>query len=169
MSNTKLVERTVKHKRVSYFVETDGVLPDGSLGEVTLERQAARGDTIELREGEANRLDALGAFYTDAELKAIASRGETVADQAPPEPPSNDVLDLVSMDKDQVKAWLAGDGPGAKPSVPQVMNAVNNAPEASRQEVAQTVLDAENDRDDGDPRTTLVGPLEEFLKDDEED
>lgn len=168
MNDIKLVERTVKHKVVTYHVEKEGVKADGSLGTVVVERQARRGDKIELREPEANVLDDLGAFYTDAEIKQLAEAGLTVGDTAPPAPPVGDTTDLADMSVEEITAWLQGEGPGSKPSVPQALNAVNSAPEDSREEVAQKVLEAEQARD-GDPRSTLVGPLEEFLAGDGED
>lgn len=166
-NEVNLVERTVKHKVVTFHVEKDGVRPDGTLGKVVVERQARRGDSIQLREPEANQLDELGAFYTDAELDALANAGQSVEDVAPPPPPVGDQADLAEMDEDQIRAWLQGDGPGSKPSVPQVLNAVNQTPEDAREEVAQRVLAAETSREGSDPRKSLIDPLEEFLSEDE--
>lgn len=161
----KTVKRTVKNKVHTFFTEGEGIRPDGSWGTVTVETQAHRGEEVEITEAQANLGDKHGAFYTDAELKAIADRGETVDDTAPPAPPSNtdDVVDLVTMDEAATIAWLKGEGVPKKPSIPQVLNAVNAAPEAERNEVAQRVLAAERNRGNSDPRGSLVGPLEEFL------
>lgn len=167
MSNDiKLVERVVKHKVATYHVvNPDGVRGDGTIGEVVLERMGRRGDTIELRETEARRLDELGAFYTDAELEKLADAGETPADEAPPAPPNADAVDLVALDEDATGAWLKGEGAARRPSVPQVLNAINQVPEDDRAEVAKRVLDAEKLKD---PRSSLVEPLEEFLNEEEE-
>lgn len=165
----KTVERTVKNKIHTYFEETEGIKPDGTWGDITVEHQARRGDIIKINEAQANLGDKHGAFYTDAELKAIAERGETVDDTAPPAPPVGDQVDLATLDEAGTVAWLKGEGPGKKPSIPQVLNAVNAAPEAERDEVAKRVLEAERTRGDSDPRSSLVTPLEEFLAEPEED
>jgi hypothetical protein len=165
--NVKTVERTVKHKVVSYFTTTEGLKADGTWGQVPVEQQARRGETITLAEPEAKRLDSLGAFFSDDELKALAAQNEAPADTAPPGPPVGDVIDLASLSTEETQAWLEGSGDAPKPSVPQVLNAVNAAPEDAREEVAQRVLDAENARSESDPRKSLVEPLQEFLDGDE--
>lgn len=159
--------RTIKHKVFTYYVEKkEGVRPDGSLGPVTLERQARRGETVELRDADANRGDELGAFYTDAELRAINNPDLPAADQVSV-PPTN-AVDLVNMSESDVVTWLTGGGPGSKPSVAQVLSAVKSVEDEDEQaEVAQRVLDAEKSRGDSDPRSTLVGPLEEILEEPE--
>jgi hypothetical protein len=169
MTDTKLVKRTVKNKVHTFFTEQEGIKPDGSWGTITVESQAHRGDEIEITEAQANLGDKHGAFFTDAELKAIAERGETVGDTAPPAPPVGDQIDLATMDEAATVAWLKGEGGAKKPSIPQVLSAVNAAPEAERDAVAQRVLDAEQSRGDSDPRSSLVGPLQEFLAEPEED
>jgi hypothetical protein len=168
-TKTKLVKRTVKNKVHTFFEETEGIKPDGSWGTVTVENQAHRGDEIEITEAQARLGDKHAAFFTDAELKAIASRGESVGDTAPPAPPVGDVIDLAAMDSEATVAWLKGEGDARKPSIPQVLNAVNSAPEAEREDVAKRVLEAEKQRGDSDPRVSLVTPLEEFLAEPEED
>lgn len=161
-------ERVVKHKLFTYHVvETDGVLPDGSIGDVTIEHQARRGDTVKLREADANRGDAADAFYSKEELSALEQAGATPGDVAPP-PPAETAqadADLVTLDQEATTAWLQGEGVERKPSIPQVLNAVNSAPEGERVEVAQRVLDAENARGDTEPRKSLVESLESFIED----
>jgi hypothetical protein len=168
MTETKLVKRTVKNKVHTYFTEQEGIKPDGSWGLITVEQQAHRGEEVEITEAQANLGDKHGAFYTDAELKAIEDAGLTVDDTAPPAPPVGDQVDLVTMDETATVAWLQGQGPGKKPSIPQVLSAVNSAPEAERDDVAKRVLEAEKSRSDSDPRSSLVGPLEEFLAEPED-
>lgn len=166
MSKQKLVERTIKHKLYTYYVEKeDQPLHDGTVGTLTVERQARRGETVEMREADANRGDSLGAFYTEKELEAVES-GSTDPADTPPAPPA---LDLANSDTDEIRAWLVGEGPGPKPSVPQVLNAVNTVEdEDDRVEVAQRVLEAERSKST-DPRSTLTDPLDEFLNSPEED
>lgn len=168
MTDSATVERVVKHKVFTYYVvDPDGIKPDGSVGEVTLERQARRGDKVELRQADANRGDALDAFYTKEELSALEQAGATPGDVAPP-PPAETAqadVDLVTLDAEATASWLQGEEAGAKkPSIPQVLNAVNSAPEGERVEVAERVLDAENSRGDSEPRKSLVQSLEAFIE-----
>lgn len=165
---TDLVSRTVKNKVHTYFVTEPGIKPDGTWGDVTVERQARRGESIDIPEAQANLGDKHGAFYSDAELKRLAEAGASPADDLPPGPPVGDQIDLVAMDDAATVAWLKGEREGTpKPSIPQVLSTVNAAPEAEREAVAQRVLDAEKARGDSDPRSTLVGPLEQFLAEEE--
>lgn len=158
------MEKTIKHKIFTYHVETKGLKPDGSLGNILVERQARRGETVDIPlDFELNRGEELDAFYTDEELEAIAS-GDSPQATAADAPTVG--IDLETADEDDVQLWLSGQGGSSKPSVPQVLNAVNNVPEESRREAAQKVIDAEQARE-GEPRSTLVEPLEEFLAEEE--
>lgn len=164
------MERTIKHKVYTYHVKSQGMKPNGEFGEILVERQARRGEKVDIPiEAEVHRGDELDAFYTDAELEALASQGTAPGGEVlPPEAlVAEGGPDLVTMDEDTARAWLEGSLDGSsKPSVPQVLNAINSVPEAERKAVAQRVLDAEEARD-GDPRSTLVEPLTEYLADEE--
>lgn len=166
MAHQKLVERTIKHKVYTYYVELENQpKPDGTVGTMTVERLARRGTKVEMREADANRGDSLGAFYTDAELERIAN-GDTSPDVTPPAPP---VLDLGNVSVDEIRAWLVGDGPGPKPSVPQVINAVNETADEDREGAIKKVLEAERSKSGSDERKSLVEPLSEALDEEEED
>lgn len=155
------MEKTIKHKVFTYMVESKGLKPDGTLGDILVERQARRGDTVDIPlDFEVNRGEELGAFYTDEELEAIAS-GDSP--QATPADAATPAIDLATAEDDDVQLWLSGQGGSTKPSVPQVLNAVNAVPEESRVEAAQKVIDAEEARE-GEPRSTLVDPLEEYIE-----
>lgn len=159
------MEKTIKHKVFTYHVETQGMKPDGTLGDILVERQARRGETVDIPlDFELNRGNELGAFYTDEELEAIAS-GDSPQATTTDAPTAG--IDLATAEEDDIALWLSGQGGSSKPSVPQVLNAVNAVPEESRKEAAQKVIDAEEARE-GDPRSTLVEPLEEFIADSED-
>lgn len=158
--NDATEERTIKHKVFLYHIEQANVAkPDGSIGTVVLERMARRGETVMLREADANRGDALGAFYTDTELGRIED-GDPAPDVNPPAP---NALALETAGVDEIRSWLMGEGPGPKPSVPQVINAINKIGDEDRNQVIASVLDAEKSKTGSDPRSTLVEPLEEAL------
>lgn len=161
------MEKTIKHKVFTYSVETKGMKADGSLGDILVERQARRGDTVDIPlEHEVARGESLGAFYTDQELEAIRSGGDSTAPGTPADAPGPGI-DLTTASEEDVQVWLSGGGGASKPSVPQVLNAVNSVPEDDRVAAAEKVLDAEDARE-GESRSTLVDPLEEFLKEQSE-
>ncbi len=159
------VMRTVKHKMFSYFTTVEGMKPDGSYGPLPVEKQARRGEELELAEQEANRGDLHGAFFTEEELEEQQSAGEEVA-ETPAEdivelggaPQSADVPDLVEVSDEEVTAWLDGTADARRPSIPQVLAAVNAVSEENRQAVAEKVREAE-EASDRDTRSTLVEPL----------
>lgn len=162
-----MAQRTIKHKIFTYHVETKGMKADGTLGNILVERQARRGEEVDIplaHEVEAG--DNLNAFYTEEELKAIASGSSPQATTA--DTPKAGI-NLAEASEDDIQLWLDGQGGSSKPSVPQVLNAVNSVSDDDRKEAARKVLDAEQARE-GEPRATLVGPLEEFINsEDEED
>lgn len=162
--NQATEERVIKHKVYTYYIELENQpRPDGTIGTVTVERMARRGETVMMREADANRGDALGAFYTDSEL-VRQEQGDPAPDVNPPAAPA---LMLETASVDEIRAWLVGEGPGPKPSVPQVTNAINQVGDDDRNQVIENVLEAEKSKDGSDPRTTLVEPLEEALKEPE--
>lgn len=64
------MEKTVKVLMLSYYEEVDSPYEVGK--RILAERIAHLGETVDItRELELNRLEALGAFYTDEELKQI--------------------------------------------------------------------------------------------------
>ncbi len=166
------VKRTVKHKMYAYFTTVEGMKPDGSYGQLPVEKQARRGEEIEIAEQEANRGDLHGAFFTEEELEEQQGSGEDVA--APDEDsvelggaPSNaDVPDLVEATDEEVLAWLDGTADARRPSIPQVLAAVQAVSEEDRPEVAEKVREAE-EMSDRDTRSTLVEPLQAVEVEDE--
>jgi hypothetical protein len=162
--NDATEQRTIKHKVFIYHIEQPNVpLPDGTIGTQVVERMARRGETVMLREADANRGDSLDAFYTDAELSGSTDSGPESA------PPAPQALQLETASVDEIRAWLMGEGPGPKPSIPQVINAINAIGDDDRNQVIENVLEAENSKTGSDPRKTLVEPLEEALKEPEPD
>lgn len=161
--NEATEERVVKHKVFTYYIEMPNQpKPDGTIGTVVVERMARRGEKVKLREADANRGDALGAFYTEEELTRA-----TAGDPATVEPPAPPALELETASVDEIRAWLQGEGPGPKPSVPQVINAINQIGDDDRNQVIENVLEAEKSKTGSDPRTTLVEPLEDALREPE--
>lgn len=164
-----MVERTVKHKVVTYHYEKpEGVRADGSLGPVVVERQARRGETIELREPEAFLLDELGAFYSDEELDAL--RRAQAGDPEATDTPEPTVVDLTELDVDAIRSWLQGQGPGSKPSIPNVLNTLDAIEdEEEKVEAAERVKEAETSKEGADARSSLVGKLDALIDEDEEE
>lgn len=171
----KLQKRTIKHKAFTYFVEVDGIKPDGTLGRVVRERMARRGEVVELSEADIRRGESLGAFYTEAELKrqsdaeaAATAEADTGGD--PATPPAPEVTDISEYDADDLSAWIRGVGAARKPSIPQVLAAVNAiGDEEERQDVAEAVKEAEESIDGRDPRASLVEELDRIIEGEKEE
>jgi hypothetical protein len=157
-------ERTVKIKAFRYYLEQpDPIRPDQVITRVRLARS---GDQVKLREVDAARGDAGGAFFTEEELRARAADGSETAepDSAAPQ------VDLTQLDEGEIRAWLEGNREGTrKPSIPQVLSAVNAVEdEDDRSVVAEAVISAEQSSDH-DTRSSLVEKLEAVTDDDDDD
>jgi len=167
------VMRTVKHKMFSYFTTTEGMKPDGTYGPVPVELQARRGEEVEIAEQEARRGDLHGAFFTEEELEEQSNEGEEVAEEPDDDnvelsgaPQSADVPDLVEAPDEDITVWLDGTADARRPSIPQVLAAVNAIDEENRPAVAEKVREAE-EASDRDTRSTLVEPLQAIEVEDE--
>lgn len=151
-------ERTVKHKAFRYYVEQpDPLRPDQIITRV---RTARAGDTVTLREVDARRGDAFGAFFTGEELRNRAADGSVIEEPDSSEAP---VLDLTDLEADEIRSWLEGKREGQrKPSIPQVLAAVNAVEDDDDKAViAEAVAEAEKSADH-DTRTSLVEKLDEL-------
>lgn len=74
-------------------------------------------------------------------------------------------MNLAALDVDGMRDWLEGNGPDARPSIPQALNALDQVPEDDRAEVARRMFEAEAGREF--PRASLTGSLEEYLSEEE--
>jgi hypothetical protein len=174
-------ERVIKDKVFRYFLEQpDTIRPDQV---IAVQHFARRGETVTLREVDARRGDAHGAFFTKAEIKAgdhlrDPSRVEDIrrAPEGEREPEglarseSPESVDLTQMDEGEIQSWLNGDSGARKPSIPQVIAAVEQiADDEDRAVVAEAVRDAERSASGRDPRSSLVERLDAVAGRDEED
>ena len=130
-----MIERIVKIRGHQYYVE----VPNPRDPEKTriVKRAASRGTTIEVSEDESDRGDRLGAFYTDAELDALAAREEAaaVSGEDPDADPDADGEDWDAEDveiagEDELIGWIED------ATVPQVLAAAGDSREAAEKLLA---------------------------------
>lgn len=130
-----MVKRTVHHLFYSYAT----TLKDEAGRDVATVLTGQRGDTIELSEAEARRGDALGAFTPDG-----PGGGEL-----PPDGPSFNAMGATDEDLD---SFVTG------ANAPEVVEAAGDSPAA-----AERLLDAEERVRQGNPRKSVMGPLEDVI------
>lgn len=158
-------ERTIRHKAFRYFIEEENpVNPGTTVGRM---RIARAGETVKLRPVDARRGDALGAFFTEEQLKAARAARE--GSPAGEEPAAPDV-DLTDMDEGEIRSWLEGNREGQrKPSIPQVLAAVSAVEDDDdRAEIVTAVKEAEESADH-DTRSSLIEKLDALSEDDSEE
>lgn len=163
-------ERIVKFRLVTYFDEVDNqVTPGGDT--ILVERTASMGQKISLRPKDEERLDSLGALYTDEEAKMIEDGTYKGSDAA--------VLStfrggLRPLAPDDAVSGAVGEGdPATMDAVALGQYIRDNRLNAEKtvalagddEESIQRVIDAENIATENSPRVTVLEPLEKRLAD----
>lgn len=143
-----MAEKTIKHLQFWYNKE---ITRGGQ--KMYAEQIAYQGDTVDVTdEQDLLRGEESGAFYTDAELAALA--GEPVGDSEASSGGDVPVPDLKTASVDDVADWMDEQSP----TINDLLELVNDNPDA-----AQKVLDAENLVRSGDSRKGLVEGLTVIL------
>lgn len=142
-----MTEVQIKHAQFQYFVETPSVDPATGkettrLGSVI----ALRDQIVDIpRDEDIERGEAAGAFYTEEDF-AEATEGETeeADDEAEPSPAPSDPT------HDNLVVWIRDERPNAATVV---------AKAGDDPAMAQALIAAENEASGGDPRKSVIEPL----------
>lgn len=112
-------------------------------GESVMQHKIARrGDEVDISGPEHKRLDALGAFLTDADRKAAEeSAAGAEGDESP-------AVVVTEMDDQELMDWVK------EVTIPEVLDAAADQPA-----VASRLLEAENAATGNDPRKGVVEAL----------
>lgn len=128
--------------------------------EVVRERLLTRGDKVTVEELGLIALEKgerLGAFFTDAELKA------GVPGLPAPVKVSSEELatggNLSEQGAHELVAYLNGDGADGAPTIPEIVEKVG-----TDKELAKRLIDAENARDKDHPRVSLIEKLQKIAE-----
>jgi hypothetical protein len=132
-------EITIKIRAFPYYVDVEDPVTLRAMRE---ERIATRGMTVSVSDLDYRRAVKFNAFYSDEELAVI-----NIAR------PSE--LTLADATVADISNWLQT----AKPTIPVILDEVNNDPTT-----AQKVIEAENLATGDQPRTTLIDQLEEIIE-----
>lgn len=150
-------ERTVKVRGFVYHKEGENPYQPGT---VTVRQAiAVRGDKLDynsLSPGDKQRADENDVFYTEEEAARLDEQGNLQA--APPELSTQDgeiILDENSS-VEELAAWIAEDSP----KIDEVLELADSP------EMAQKLLDAENQATDNDPRKGLLEGLTRIISSD---
>lgn len=136
-------EATIKHRAFAYYADEEGLRPDGTVGDIRVERIARRGDTIELDDVQYQRGNAHGAFVTDEDRAAQEATGEQEL-----------VIETATVQ--QLAEWIEED----KPNVNDTVGASGG--DAA---VAARIMEAENMATGGKPRSGVVEGLTKVISD----
>ncbi len=142
-------EVQIKHAQFVYY--TEGTATNPKTGEQIprlVPMIAKRDEIVDIpRSEDIERGELHGAFYTDEDY---ASEDDAVEDDGDGDeggaPEGNDHEELVTWIRD------------SKPTAVQVVQAADGDPER-----AQALLDAENEASGGDPRKSVVEPLNKII------
>jgi hypothetical protein len=144
--------RTIKHGYFWYMVPELHVY-DGQEQERYVERTAFQGETIEIpRPVDLERGETHGAFYTDAELEAMAEEAQPAATAETTE------VALGDLDDEELVDWLMSTGEfdgQKKPNASEVVEAVGDDAD-----LAERVIEAENKATGNQPRSSVVDALQ---------
>lgn len=143
-----MTEVQIKHAQFLYYVEGEkGVSKRTGDEVITLApRIAHRNDIVDIpRDEDIERGELHGAFYTEEDYAQEAAPEEEGAEEAV-EPTSE------GQTHDELVAWIRDE----KPTAPQVVAAADSP------EKAQALIDAETEASGGDPRKSVIEPLEKI-------
>jgi hypothetical protein len=144
--------KKIKHAQFSYYVPTTSTdMKTGKTRDRLSRRIARAGDWIQIpREEDVQAGEESGAFFTDEELNPVVADEDT-------ESSSNggvsddDIADASAPSHDELVAWIRDE----RPNSATVVERAGDDPE-----MAQALIDAENEASGGDPRKSVVEPLE---------
>jgi hypothetical protein len=144
-----VTEVQIRHAQFHYYVETEGVNRETGEKVPRLARRiATRDQVVDIpRQEDIDRGEAYHAFYTEddyaeQEREAAEAAGDDIADATTDGPASHEYDDLV--------AWIRD----AKPNAARVVEEAG-----TDGELAQLLIDAENEASGGDPRKSVTEPL----------
>lgn len=142
--------RKVKHAQFSYYVPTQSTdMKTGKTRERLSRRIARSGDWVEIpRQEDVDAGEMAGAFFTDEELNP------TIADEESDDNggiTDDDIDDATAPSHDELVTWIRDE----RPNSATVVERAGDDPE-----MAQALIDAENEASGGDPRKSVVEPLE---------
>lgn len=142
-----MAERTIKHAQFRYYTVEKGINREtGEERPRMVSHIALRNEVVDIpRQEDIDLGEEHGAFYTEEELHPPEEGDEEAAAVAETAPDENDHEELVNWIRDE------------KPNAAAVVAAANNDPER-----AQALIDAENEASGGDPRKTVVEPLQKI-------
>lgn len=142
-----MTEVQIRHAQFLYYVEGDTAVSKRTGEEITTlaPRIAQRNDIVDIpRQEDIERGEKFHAFYTEEDYEQEGAAEEGAEEES--EPASTD------QSHDDLVAWIRDD----KPTAPQVVEAADSP------EKAQALIDAETEASGGDPRKSVIDPLEKI-------
>lgn len=146
--------RVVKFLQFPVHVKTASPMFPGA--EVYQERLLVRGDKVTVQELGLIALEKgerLGAFFTDQEL-AAGQAGMPATSVAVSSEELEDNAQLNELGEGELVTWLSGEGAKKAPNIEEIMQAVGDD-----KDFAKRVIEAEQQRDKDDPRSSLIDKL----------
>jgi hypothetical protein len=142
-----MTRRKIKHAQFDYYVPSVRANVKTGKEQERLARRIALGGTwVDIpRDEDVARGEKVGAFFTPEELDpSVATGDEELSD--------DDIESEEDIDKDELVRWIRED----KPTAPQVVA------RAESPAMAQALIEAEEEASGGDPRSSVITPLEKI-------
>lgn len=142
--------RKIKHAQFSYYVPTESVdMKTGRTRERLSRRIARYGEWVVIpRQEDVETGEEAGAFFTDEELNPTAADEEEAQGGGITD---DDIDDATVPSHDELVAWIRDEHPNSA----SVVERAGDDPE-----MARALIAAENEASGGDPRKSVIEPLE---------
>lgn len=144
--------KKIKHAQFSYYVPTTSTdMKTGKTRERLSRRIARTGEWVQIpRDEDVEVGEESGAFYTDEELNPVVPDADETGDDSGGVS-DDDIADASAPSHDELVAWIRNE----RPNSAEVVERAGDDPA-----MAEALIAAENEASGGDPRKSVVEPLE---------
>lgn len=145
--------KKIKHAQFSYYVPTQTTdMKTGKTRERLSRRIARTGEWVVIpRDEDVEAGESAGAFYTDEDLNPVVAGDDEETGGDSGGVSDDDIADASAPSHDELVTWIRDE----RPNSATVVERAGDDPE-----MAQALIDAENEASGGDPRKSVVEPLE---------